>query len=1100
MIRNICLLFFLFPALIFSQIQINELFADNGDCCLDDALETEDFVEIINLGSAPVDISGYYFGDQDGGSVIPSGYAEETTISSGGLLVIWFDQDLDQGPLHVDAKLNNDGENLIIIDSSGQTIVDILFGEQSEDISFAAFPDGQPYSDGWEFSMCPSPGDPNESCPLVNGCTSSNAFNYNALASVEDGSCLFTVNQGLVINEYSASNCNADGGNCGDYEDWIELYNNSAEPIDLEGYYLSDKIDNLLKWQFPSSVTINPMSYMVIYASGLDPELEVSNNNTSFKLTQTKNNEFIILSNPDGDIIDYVQLDRHQLNHSIGRESNQTGWSVFLSSTPGAVNGSTPYNGYTATPTFNNEPGFYNSSLNLSLVCDSPNTDIYYSLDGSFPDVNSIYYGSTDDQGTLSPFIPPINITSTTVIRVIAISQDGNYLPSFVETNTYFINNPHTVKVVSISGDQVEDLLNGNQIRPVGSVEVFDESGALLDEAVGEFNKHGNDSWYYDQRGLDYIIRDQYGYNYGIQDKLFTTKDRDSFQRLILKAAANDNYPFTWGNPAHIRDSYVHSLSQIGDLRMDERSHESCVLYVNGEYWGVYDIREKVDDLDFTDYYYDQPKGYVEFIKTWGATWVEFGGYPEVLDTWNTLKDFIINNDMSDSENYDYVKSVYNTGSLIDYFILNSYVVCMDWLNWNTGWWRGTHPNGDKKKWRYILWDMDATFGHYTNYTGIPDTSADADPCNPETLGDPGGQGHVPILNSLFENEEFTSDYINRYADLSNTIFSCDFMISHLDSLVNIITPEMPQQIQRWGGSYQEWEENVQILRDYILERCSDEFIEGMEECYDVEALDVTIIIEGGGEVEINSIDLDPNTSPWTGVYYSGLPISLSASGSNDVLFNFYWEVVDGDLVLDDPTNPDIIFNLDSPITIIAHFDACLSIETEEIVGPTIVEQGSIWQYTFPSQFTNTSEWSVEGGDILFTSSSENTIAIQWNYGTGEGQIILNQYNSEGLLECLFVNIEIVDDAISAVDNSYLGNEGLFAFPNPAKDILNIVFSLEDLDALEIYSLNGKIVFFDDELDQKHIHAINVTHLSPGVYLLVARGNSRQFLQKISIQ
>ena len=103
----------------------------------------------------------------------------------------------------------------------------------------------------------------------------------------------------------------------------------------------------------------------------------------------------------------------------------------------------------------------------------------------------------------------------------------------------------------------------------------------------------------------------------------------------------------------------------------------------------------------------------------------------------------------------------------------------------------------------------------------------------------------------------------------------------------------------------------------------------------------------------------------------------------------------------------NLIFDLTSPVTIVAHFDACVSIQTEEIVGPTIVESGSIWQYTFPSEFTNTSEWSVVGGEILFTSASENTIAIQWNYGVGQGQIILNQYNNENVLECLFVNITI---------------------------------------------------------------------------------------------
>ena len=131
-------------------------------------------------------------------------------------------------------------------------------------------------------------------------------------------------------------------------------------------------------------------------------------------------------------------------------------------------------------------------------------------------------------------------------------------------------------------------------------MEWFDKDGILLDKGTGEYNKHGNDSWAYDQRGFDYIMRDQFGYNYALKDKIFMTKDRDKFQRIILKAAANDNYPASNGG-AHIRDSYVHHLSQLGDLRMDERSYTSCIVYVNGDYWGVYDLREKVDDHDFTD-------------------------------------------------------------------------------------------------------------------------------------------------------------------------------------------------------------------------------------------------------------------------------------------------------------------------------------------------------------------------------------------------------------------------------------------------------------------------------------------------------------------
>ena len=76
--------------------------------------------------------------------------------------------------------------------------------------------------------------------------------------------------------------------------------------------------------------------------------------------------------------------------------------------------------------------------------------------------------------------------------------------------------------------------------------------------------------------------------------EIFRTKERDNYQRLIIKSAANDNYTFAYKNSgAHIRDAYVQSLSQIADLRIDERSYEPCVLFLNGEYWGLYEIREK---------------------------------------------------------------------------------------------------------------------------------------------------------------------------------------------------------------------------------------------------------------------------------------------------------------------------------------------------------------------------------------------------------------------------------------------------------------------------------------------------------------------------
>ncbi len=171
---------------------------------------------------------------------------------------------------------------------------------------------------------------------------------------------------------------------------------------------------------------------------------------------------------------------------------------------------------------------------------------------------------------------------------------------------------------------------------------------------------------------------------------------------------------------------------------------------------------------------------------------------------------------MTDDTHYQYIKERLSFESLLDYIFLHSYNVSSDWLNWNTAWWRGWKDTGGAKSWRYILWDEDATFGHYINDSDIPDQSPDADPCNPEIL-DPNFvdfEGHVGIFSRLFENEEFLQMYINRYADLNNTYFSWDFIISLLDSLINQIAREMPRHIARWGGTMNEWKSNVQA---YVL-------------------------------------------------------------------------------------------------------------------------------------------------------------------------------------------------------------------------------------------------------------------------------------------
>jgi len=767
----------------------------------------------------------------------------------------------------------------------------------------------------------------------------------------------------VVINEYSASNTNSYTDYQGDFEDWFELYNPTASAVDLTGYFLSDRASNPMKSMIPAGTSIPANGYLIVFASGKDI-FTSGELHTNFKLTQTKP-EDIILANTAGTPIDGVTMSASKIGHSNGRITDgDPTWGVFTFPTPGSAN-TGALTGYANKPQFSMAPGHYTATLSVNVTSADPNVTLHYTTDGTAPNA-----GSPTVSGG-------INVSSTTVIKAIAISSDPNVLNSFIETNTYLINENHTVYVMSISGDEVDDLLNDTQwgIEPPGVFELFAPDGTFLTEASGEFNKHGNDSWFYDQRGFDFIARDQWGINYSLEHQIFRVSTRDEFQRVIVKAAANDNISFEDG--AHIRDSYVHSLSQIGDLKLNERSHESAILYLNGQYWGVYDIREKVDDLDYLEYYFDQGEGDVQFLKTWGGTWQEYGGAQAQSD-WDALANFILTNDMTIQANWDYVDSLYNWQSLVDYVCLNSYIVCADWLNWNTAWWRGLNQNGDKKRWRYALWDMDASFGHYINYTGIPTQAADADPCDPESLSDPGGQGHVPILNKLMDNATFNQYYISRYIDLGNTVFSCDYMNAHLDSLINIIQPEMQRQVNTWGGTMAQWQQNVQDLRDFIDDRCV-QIQTGMVGCYNLSGpYDVTVQVDPplSGWVKMNSLDV--YNFDYTGDYYGGIDILMDAKANTGFFFD-YWSS-NSHTFSPHEDSTDIALMLTSGDTIVAHFRTDTTVTPIDTTTPPVVVIGE-YVLEIPNAFSPNGDGQNDMLNMIASNYEQLELSVYDRWG-----------------------------------------------------------------------------------------------------------------------
>lgn len=719
----------------------------------------------------------------------------------------------------------------------------------------------------------------------------------------------------IVINEYSCGNVSNYVDAFSKYEDWIEIYNAGTSSVNISGYYLSDRLNQPTKWTIPSGTIMNVNSRMVFFASGRN--ISVAPMHTNFRITQTKiPAENIVLSDNTGTIIDYVTVSRAKQNHSYARiPDGSATWKICSSPTPNTMNSATnTFIRYSATPTVNINPGFYVGSQQIELSTTETNSTVRYTLDGTEPISTSALY------------IGPFTIATTAVLKTSTFSNDPNIATGFANFGTYFINVSHTLPVVSIAANQLTTLANGSgSLVPLGSIEYFNINKVRKTAGYGEFNRHGQDSWANDQRSLDYVMMDELGYNYAMQEQIFSQTPRDEFQRIILRAAGDDNYPAAHHSSndgsAHLRDAYVHNLAKAGNLDLDVRVGTKSIIYINGQYWGVYDLREIPDDHDFTSYYYGQDKYNLQYIETWGGTWAEYGGNQALTD-WSTFHNFVMTGNMNNPVTWNTVTSQLDVNSLADYIIVNSITVCSDWLNYNTGWWRGLDSSGTHKKWGYILWDNDATFGFYINYTGIPDTSAYAPVCNVEPgiggLSDP--EQHLDLLMKLRENPSFDQYYISRYIDLSNTVFSCDYMLRTLDSTVAVIDPEMAQHAARWSGTYSEWLTNVARLRSFIERRCTA-MPSGLNSCYGLNGpypLTLNAVPIGTGTVSINSLTI--SEFPWTGNYYGGIDINLQANP--DIFNDFYFErwETQGSPILPSLTSPIAQLNITGSDSIIAHF------------------------------------------------------------------------------------------------------------------------------------------------------------------------------------
>jgi hypothetical protein len=665
----------------------------------------------------------------------------------------------------------------------------------------------------------------------------------------------------IVINEVCAYNGNVIEDEDGDESDWFELYNNSISSVSLSGYSVADNTE--IKWFFPDTV-IAPHKYLLVFASGKD-RID-STLHTSFKIS--KDGDKISLFDATGNIIDSVQTGKLHLDHSTGRFPNGSGtiWHIFKFPTPCISNDlSTAYIGFSDDPIYSIDGGFYQGNPMLSLSNNQPSSVIHYTTNGSIPEDTSAIYTAQ------------IPLSVSTVVRARTFSIDTNILPSKTITNTYIINYFPKLPVISISTNP-ENLWdwntgiyvlgpNADSVYPYhganywqdwevpAHIEFFETNRTLaFEQDAGLSINGGSVSRTRPQQSFRITARNKYG-KPEMEHRIFQEKTIDKFKIIVLRNSSGDY------NKTHFRDGSLHKL-MLGHVNIDLLCYRPSVIYLNGEYWGILNIREK-----FSKYYlqenHNADPDKIDILEE-DSTIVQ-GNF----DAFHAMHDFVTGNDMRQAANYDSAAAMIDIESFCDYFIAETCLSNIDWPYNNIKYWRERAPG---KKWRYLMFDLDISLGN----NGW--ANADLDYLG-KIMGPYGDDNkHVQLLKSLLKNTGFRNYFINRYADLVNTLFSSTSIMDNTRQVMDALVADIPLHFNRWGNNMEGWynEINTAVI-PYINDRpyYALQFVRDTFRLKKEVNVELDVWPSAGGSIHINTIE--PGPMPWNGIYFDGVPINVTA-------------------------------------------------------------------------------------------------------------------------------------------------------------------------------------------------------------------------------
>jgi len=523
-------------------------------------------------------------------------------------------------------------------------------------------------------------------------------------------------------------------------------------------------------------------------------------------------------------------------------------------------------------PLFSHEGGFYGHGFSLSLSGFVDGLTLRYTVDGSVPDASAEVYTT------------PISIRSTQVIRARAFSPD--FSPSPVVTHTYFIESAGTLPSLSLVSAP-EDLWDASRgiyanpqergeewERPI-SAEFFENGKRVFQVDVG-LRIHGGISRSFAKKAFRLHFSRDYGPD-RLWYPIFPDRERTSYDKLVLGNAASDSFldpkPDYAENWTLLRDALANRLyEEMGAPSIGQRPVK---LYLNGDPWGIYWLKERIDDAFLEEHY-----GYHEadLIKHETLQSVKEGD----LNHWNQTNAFFESADFSRPEAYEQAQALVDVDNLIDHYLVEMWATNFDWPFNNNYQFRPRVPNG---RWRWIAWDTELGMGNpsimifefnmYRHVSGCNWLAKDESTLLfRKLIGNPDGITCLPELEP--GNPDFRLRVANRAADLLNTTLHPDNVLRLIAELKELVGADVRFETDRWGSSAREWEENIVRLEKYARWR-AEPFWEHTEDFFGLTGRYALTLEEpdGQGTVSVNRLEID--TYPWTGQYFIDLPVGLAA-------------------------------------------------------------------------------------------------------------------------------------------------------------------------------------------------------------------------------